>query len=386
MIKMKKENKRVTFELSANIKDKKHIYFLNQLLQKGQIADALAYINSFNAKKRANRIYQVSELKYTLKQNNKEDALAVKGSGFYLKQMMSIFDPDKSHKPTEMELGKWIGVEIECFIPYNKALKVFRMNGIDVDIDSDTYDCGGDYSDECSENGCHGEHERDSNYSENSFRKSLGELFREKKIRRVSIKDDGSIRADDDCFGVEFTCLITQKDRSSLIQLCDMLKLLGARVNKSCGMHVHLDQRDLVDQDSGYVNSPKLMKRGRNFKNVLNVLAMMVPHSRRTNSFCRLIMNRVKSGSRYAAINMAAFKRFQTIEIRLHSATTDFNKINNWIDLLILIQNSDRKNYSVDSFDEFCFELNVPEKLIEYMESRIAEFQSETAIEVSAAA
>lgn len=386
MFKIEKDSKKVSFNLTASIKDKKQLHVLSQLIQNNQIQEALEYIKSFKASSRPSRLHEVRYFKSQLSSDYKKDPLVEKGSGFYLKKLQSIFDPNLSHKPSQSELGQWIGVEIECFIPYRKAMKVFDKNNIDVDIDQ-YYDCNGDICDE-DDGDCHGEHERDPDeYDEpNAFRNALAELFKMKKIKRVSIKDDGSIRADDDCFQVEFTCLITQKDRTSLVQLCDMLRLLGARVNKSCGMHVHLDQRDLVDQNTKRVNILKLNKRGRNFRNVIQVFAQMMPHSRRNNTFCQLGMNSITSGSRYYAINMSAFKRFQTIEIRLHSATTDFTKISNWIDVLLFVQHSEIKNRRINTFEDFCFDLDVPEKLIMYMESRIAEFQNPETNEVTVAA
>ena len=56
---------------------------------------------------------------------------------------------------------------------------------------------------------------------------------------------------------------------------------------------------------------------------------------------------------RYYMINGTALKKYKTIEVRLHSGTTNFNKIKNWVELLKGIVKSEAPIFtSLDSMLE----------------------------------
>lgn len=139
------------------------------------------------------------------------------------------------------------------------------------------------------------------------------------------VKDDGSIRVsgDDQC-AAEVAILL---DRSAyelrLKRVTDVLDKFRFGVNKSCGLHVHLDTR-------GWPQA-KIMSTKRAMLKWLNLLAELVPESRRANRYCSLRDN----GDRYCAVNHRTNK--ETLEIRLHSGTTDHTKICMWIRLCELL-------------------------------------------------
>lgn len=129
-------------------------------------------------------------------------------------------------------------------------------------------------------------------------------------------------------------------------KVCEALNSLGAKVDKSCGLHIHHDARDF---------------RVSNFKNILinyikfeKVFDSMMPNSRRsnTNNFCKslfinstpqMVIDRIKEAktvrdlesiyyyNRYYKVNLESFVRHGSIEFRQHSGTTDAEKIINWL-------------------------------------------------------
>jgi biotin operon repressor len=125
-------------------------------------------------------------------------------------------------------------------------------------------------------------------------------------------------------------------------KVAQALRAAGAKVDKRCGFHVHVDARTLT---------------GADILNVIRRYAMheaeidsFMPASRRGNNnrYCRTmtdvvrgVQNVAQSTSartiaervyeRYYKLNVAAFVRHGTIEFRQHSGTIDFRKMANWI-------------------------------------------------------
>jgi len=153
-------------------------------------------------------------------------------------------------------------------------------------------------------------------------RKGLGQL--------CWLKDDGSLDHEE-LIGHELNILCTEKNyRQVLSKFNDLFREIEAEVNGTCGLHVHLDARN---------RSQKQM-----FSNLVacqDILFKMQPPSRRRNTYCRPTKSRnfdeaIREYER-TAINPQAYRRHKTIEVRLHSGTTNLNKISNWIALLIKI-------------------------------------------------
>ena len=160
-------------------------------------------------------------------------------------------------------------------------------------------------------------------------------------LTRFQVVTDGSVRTPvDDKAGRQWLAievnLLTHKKNgyANLIRLCNLLKTLDARVNKRCGLHVHLDCREYGED--------KVNSLAERFVSALPLLAAMQHPLRRENRFCRLAANRADSGnfgaSRYYAVNAAAYSVTRTIEIRLHSGTTNADKIVHWLELLQAIK------------------------------------------------
>lgn len=128
-------------------------------------------------------------------------------------------------------------------------------------------------------------------------------------------------------------------------------------VNKSCGVHVHVDGRDL-----NHVGLKVAMLIG---KSAQDIIYKMMPPSRDNSRWCRRIaLSRQKileidsneqfieswydawnvnpsmekyNDSRYCGMNMHARIIHGSVEFRYHSGTTNFQKIINWVKLCTAI-------------------------------------------------
>ncbi|MBC6698871.1 amidoligase family protein [Hymenobacter sp. BT190] len=135
-----------------------------------------------------------------------------------------------------------------------------------------------------------------------------------------------------------------------LARACRALKICGAQVNNSCGLHVHLGTRDLsVDNMKNLV---------RNYLVMETSIDQIMPPARRgsANSYCQSLQRArtmveaerqilaattvpelslaANGGGRYYKVNMQSFPRQGTIEFRQHSGSTDYEKISFWVKFL----------------------------------------------------
>lgn len=263
--------------------------------------------------------------------------IETRSSGYFLELFKQTFRTG-NHKP--LEQYRYFGIEIECFIEL-RELDLYRSD-FGSNGSRECYDCEGSgtltYShrdsghhieQECQT--CDGDGEvenEDCDGDDDSLfeavHRELSRRIKNSQIRGVDIKRDGSLSHDDEnYFPVEFTVLVRQDDFSNLEKLCSLLEDVGAVVNASCGLHVHIDMRGESKGDA----------RGIGFKleKYIHALASMVPETRRKNTYCKL---QASTEDRYSAINLCSLDEHNTIEIRLHSATTNFEKIKNWTMIL----------------------------------------------------
>jgi len=118
-----------------------------------------------------------------------------------------------------------------------------------------------------------------------------------------------------------------------------VLGRLRAKINKSCGLHIHFDAANM---------DLKCWKNLiLNYANLESVIDSMMPESRRANDYCRTmgienLKSQIESAqtieiaanifpSRYRKINTQAYFRQKTVEFRQHSGTIESEKIINWI-------------------------------------------------------
>lgn len=124
------------------------------------------------------------------------------------------------------------------------------------------------------------------------------------------------------------------------------LNKAGAKINNSCGFHVHFGITDLTIDNIKHLAKTHIA--------IEDKFDSIVPDSRRknNNTYCKsitsiatnktLAINKINNStsisnfislftSRYVKMNFQAYTRQGTVEFRQHSGTTTFSKIKNWI-------------------------------------------------------
>jgi len=166
------------------------------------------------------------------------------------------------------------------------------------------------------------------------------------------IVSDCSIRGNQ---GFELVSPILEGD-NGLMQIevvCQVLKTLNAKVNTSCGLHVHVDARD--------INTDGLKRVSKMWMKYESCFDSIVTPSRRNNPYAKGLRSKYQSldaafvaidkavnrneiimamngdgygTSRYHKLNFESLLRHGTIEFRQHQGTVDGAKITNWVKLV----------------------------------------------------
>lgn len=127
-----------------------------------------------------------------------------------------------------------------------------------------------------------------------------------------------------------------------LEKVCWVLDLCNAKVNDTCGLHVHMDAAEF--DLSTWKNLILTYKR------LEGVIDNFMPHSRRNNHYCKALTaiteNSIKHArnigdlraaffhNRYHKVNLEAYTRHRTVEFRQHGGSTNFTKMSAWIHFL----------------------------------------------------
>ena len=165
---------------------------------------------------------------------------------------------------------------------------------------------------------------------------------------------DGSVNAyDEDYKGVEYISKPMTGDYlfRQIDNIGNYLLDNDFKVNKSCGLHIHIDARDLF-----YEQLKGILIVAKTFE---DIIFRIVPRSRSKSRWCRKVpmekhhITRIESNSdliqswyessdtypdfdkyndsRYHGLNLHARVYLGTIEFRYHSGTNNPTKIKNWI-------------------------------------------------------
>ncbi len=204
--------------------------------------------------------------------------------GRYLdrQQRINNVDIEDPKKPPKRDLNRWCSIEVECVVPDDVRSKLYSELNNDVD-------------------------------------------FR----RHLTWKSDSSISPDEDEEqGVEFVlCAPLSKFNGFVDKLCKTLHDWEVYVNDSCGLHVHLDQRQNTPGDVETKVYPNLAK-------AQPLLQRLVKKERITSTYCYESPLQWDSRSRYRAINACAYEQHGTLEVRLHHGTLNPTRIKSWVSLL----------------------------------------------------
>ena len=127
-----------------------------------------------------------------------------------------------------------------------------------------------------------------------------------------------------------------------LEKVCWVLDLCNAKVNDTCGLHVHMDAAEF--DLSTWKNLILTYKR------LEGVIDNFMPRSRRNNHYCKglsaITETSIKNArsisdlrtaflhNRYHKVNLEAYARHRTVEFRQHGGSTNFTKMSAWIHFL----------------------------------------------------
>ena len=137
---------------------------------------------------------------------------------------------------------------------------------------------------------------------------------------------------------------------ADLERACRALRICGAQVNGSCGLHVHFGARDMRIEH--------LRQVVRNYMVLEPTIDQLMPSARRAsnNTYCQSLFcgrtqavaeqqilaattadqltQAANAGTRYRKVNLHSYGRHGTVEFRQHSGSTDYEKISMWVKLL----------------------------------------------------
>tara|TARA_R110000796_G_scaffold57597_4_gene132750 strand:- start:1824 stop:2654 length:831 start_codon:yes stop_codon:yes gene_type:complete len=133
-----------------------------------------------------------------------------------------------------------------------------------------------------------------------------------------------------------------QNSINELRTILNLLEETNCRVNKSCGIHVHVGI-----QDYSVKNLTNLIKFYGKYEEEIN---MVVAPSRRDGRWAKAInvmtiwnnLNKCETFSdvenimytRYKTVNVFSYRRYGTVEFRQHGGSIDANKVCSWVIML----------------------------------------------------
>lgn len=196
------------------------------------------------------------------------------------------------------------------------------------------------------------------------------------------IVSDGSLSGNN-TFELVSPILKGEAGISELEKVCRVLNECGAKVNKTCGTHVHMDARGMEMQTWKNIY--------KNYARLEDVIDSFMPQSRRENTYChslRRISNLERRidqsrtlgeieaifGSRYYKINPKSYARHNTCEFRQYNGTVEFIKISTWVRFLNnLIEFS--KNHLVTDATLDGLKVFNDESIVNYYKERTHKFE-----------
>lgn len=190
---------------------------------------------------------------------------------------------------------------------------------------------------------------------------------------------DGSVQGTD-AFELVSPILEGLEGLEQVKTVCRVLSQLRAKINKTCGLHIHFDASGFgIDQ---------LKNTVINYAHYEGIIDSFMPASRRANNntYCQTLTNIAGQvertttinelvhlqSTRYYKLNLKAYLRHKTIEFRQHSGTVEFEKISNWILFLHnLVEYSKKKQVTrAEANFESLQKFQQPE-IINYLQTRI---------------
>lgn len=221
------------------------------------------------------------------------------------------------------------------------------------------------------------------------------ELMKEKVQDFVFLTEDGSLRKEGEfkhCH--ELTVLAPEQMIHEVLRR--VLKAINtndsSRVMNRCGLHVHLDMRNR-DKKLAFYNLQKAQRilfamnpRSRTDGTKADGTVADTVYSKRIDvtDFEEAFNMQTVKKDRYYGINALAIQKHNTIEIRIHSGSTNYEKISNWIKILTTIVNKTTKvNTEAAKAETFCDNYGLDNTILEYIKERINKFKDKDGKHIS---
>jgi len=179
------------------------------------------------------------------------------------------------------------------------------------------------------------------------------------------IKTDGSINGVNG-FEVVSPILEGEAGIAEARKVCEVLVAIGAKVNQSCGFHIHHNAKTW-----GIQEFRNLFKRFVKFELALDSVQ---PTSRRANNnrFCKsIVMNTVAEtfakidrcttvqqlstaygSNRYYKLNLQSFFRMGSVEFRNHAGTVEADKVEQYIRLTFAMVKDAQDHVAIKNFTQ----------------------------------
>jgi hypothetical protein len=209
------------------------------------------------------------------------------------------------------------------------------------------------------------------------------------RIDHVELDTDGSITPDEeDDKSNELRLGILQGDAGidTLKTVCTRLTRYNAYVNKTTGLHIHVDATSISDSKLDCLKSMAWVFD--------KVIFGLMPMSRRQNTYCRCLpvpFRTIKDqfrnpGDRYHGFNLESLDKHSTIEFRYHSGTTNFLKIYHWLTFCLhFVQYGQDFFWTCNQFRPgigrlrlLCQHINLPKDTMLYLIDRYRKFNNGT--------
>lgn len=197
-----------------------------------------------------------------------------------------------------------------------------------------------------------------------------------------SFQYDSSVHVDNACECVS-PVLNSVDGMDKVKACCEALNNAGARVDKTCGFHVHIGDCTNDEQYSNVFVNYMYCER---------VIDTFMAKSRRDNNsvYAKTLIGKgleychtkhevrsALSTDRYRKVNCATYlHNHNTIEFRQHQGTTDYTKIKNWVEFcarLVEWSMTHRMTQEVTSVDEIPF---LTQEQKEFFNGRVEEFKN----------
>lgn len=196
------------------------------------------------------------------------------------------------------------------------------------------------------------------------------------------IVSDGSLSGNN-TFELVSPILKGEEGIQELEKVCRVLNECGAKVNKSCGTHVHMDAQGMPLQTWKNIY--------KNYARLEDVIDAFMPASRRNNTYCQTFKSYINlearidaarsldgiasifNHNRYHKINPVSYSRHNTCEFRQHSGTVEFEKISTWVRFLNNLIDYSASHLISQATLEDLSEFN-NEEIVNYYKTRTTKF------------